>query len=169
MRHLPLWDYYAHIRSHTQGLAITPSSQKTTAGCPRGYYLYLFPSILRSSTRLTAPQISLVSIGNTIQAHATTGNTAQVHANSSTQINPLASRIFGTWTFLSAVIRIYAAYNISSPQMYQIAIFAYSAAWVHFMSEWLIFGSAKLGRGLVGPLCISIGNLMWMLGQYDFT
>lgn len=110
----------------------------------------------------------MISIGNTIQAYLTTVNTAQVYAASPDSINPLSSRIFGTWTFLSSVIRLYAAYNISNPQIYQLAMWAYAAAWGHFMSEWLVFGTAKWGKGIAGPAIISNGSLVWMLTQWGF-
>ncbi|KAK4694796.1 hypothetical protein P7C71_g2840, partial [Lecanoromycetidae sp. Uapishka_2] len=112
--------------------------------------------------------VSLISIGNTVQAYLTTKNTAEVYGASSNSINPLSSRIFGTWTFLSSVIRLYAAYNISNPPIYQLAMWAYAAAWAHFMSEWLVFGTARWGRALAGPAFISTGSLVWMMTQWGF-
>ena len=77
-------------------------------------------------------------------------------------VTSLSARTFGTWTLLSSIIRLYAAYNISNPLIYQLAICTYAIAWGHFMSEWLIFGTAKWGRGLVGPVCVATGSLVWM-------
>lgn len=94
--------------------------------------------------------LSVVSVGNTIQAYMTTKNTREV------------------WTIVSAVIRLYAAYNISNPQLYQLAIWAYAIAWGHFVSEWLIFKTAAWGRGLAGPIFISTGSLVWMLSQWGY-
>ncbi|CAF9935487.1 MAG: ergosterol biosynthesis protein [Alectoria fallacina] len=112
--------------------------------------------------------VSLVSVGNTIQAFITTKNTRQVYLLSASETSALSSRIFGTWTIVSAIIRLYTAYNISNPQVYQLAIWAYVIAWAHFMSEWLVFKTAAWGRGLAGPIIISTGSLIWMLSQWGY-
>jgi len=65
------------------------------------------------------------------------------------------------------VIRLYAAYNISDPLIYQLALWTYVIALAHFGSEWLVFGTAKMGKGLVGPLCVATGSLVWMLLQWE--
>jgi hypothetical protein len=80
----------------------------------------------------------------------------------------LTARIFGTWTLLSSVIRLYAAYYISNPQIYQIAFATYAIAFFHFYSEWLVFGTAKWGKGLAGPAIISVGTMAWMWTQWDY-
>ena len=98
----------------------------------------------------------------------TTKNTREVYLQSGLETSALSSRIFGTWTILSAIIRIYTAYNISNPQLYQLAIWAYAIAWVHFMSEWLLFKTAAWGRGLAGPIFISTGNLVRMFSQWGY-
>ncbi|KAL5117120.1 ergosterol biosynthesis protein [Pleosporales sp. CAS-2024a] len=66
---------------------------------------------------------ALISIGNSIQAYSTLKLTSRVY--NPTPIDPppttpkhvtaLSSRLFGTWTFLASVIRIYAAYNVENP------------------------------------------------------
>lgn len=109
-----------------------------------------------------------MSVGNTIQAFITTKNTRQVYLLSASETSALSSRIFGTWTIVSAIIRLYTAYNISNPQVYQLAIWAYVIAWAHFMSEWLVFKTAAWGRGLAGPIIISTGSLIWMLSQWGY-
>jgi hypothetical protein len=64
-----------------------------------------------------------MSVGNSIQAYTTLHFTSRVY--NPTPIDPppttpkhvtaLSSRTFGTWTFMAAVIRLYAAYNITNP------------------------------------------------------
>lgn len=98
----------------------------------------------------------------------TTKNTREVYLQSGSEISALSSRIFGTWTIISAIVRLYAAYNISNPQLYQLAICAYAVAWAHFMTEWLVFKTAAWGRGLAGPIFISTGSLVWMLSQWGY-
>lgn len=113
-------------------------------------------------------QVSLISVGNTAQSYLTTKNTKEIYSRSAHEISPLPSRIFGTYTLVSAVIRLYAAYNISNPQLYQLAIWTYAIAWGHFFSEWLIFRTASWGRAIAGPAFISTGSLLWMFTQWGF-
>ena len=112
-------------------------------------------------------QISAVSIGNTVQAYITIANTQQVYAQSGRETTALSSRLFGTWTFVSSIVRLYAAYNISNPQVYQLALWTYGIAWSHFMSEWLVFRTAAWGKGFAGPAVVSTVTLLWMLGAWD--
>ncbi|KAL2049911.1 hypothetical protein ABVK25_009778 [Lepraria finkii] len=112
--------------------------------------------------------VSMISVGNTVQAYITTKNTREVYMRTGQEITAFTSRVFGTWTFVSAIVRLYAAYNISNPQVYELALVVYAIAWLHFSSEWLVFGTAAWGRGLAGPILISTGSLVWMLSQWGF-
>lgn len=115
---------------------------------------------------LTITQLAVVSTGNTVQAYLTTKNTQEIYMQSN--INALSSRIFGVYTLIAAVIRLYAAYNIDNPQLYQLAICTFAVAWGHFISEWLIFKTAAWGRAIAGPVIISTGSLIWMFTQWGF-
>ncbi|KAH7063980.1 ergosterol biosynthesis protein-like protein [Paraphoma chrysanthemicola] len=118
---------------------------------------------------------ALISVGNSIQAYTTLKFTSRVY--NPTPIDPpptvpkhvtaLSSRTFGTWTFLAAVIRLYAAYNITNGAVYQLAIWAYVCAFVHFTSEWTVFKTTRWGMPLAGPVFISTGTLFWMFTQWD--
>ncbi|KAG9749900.1 ergosterol 28, partial [Aureobasidium melanogenum] len=99
--------------------------------------------------------ISIVSLGNSIQAYLSLGPTQKVYCGSKTvpagvpastvpstsPVTPLSARTFGTWTAITAIVRLYAAYNINSKPMYELAFWTYIVAFTHFMSEWLVFGS----------------------------
>ncbi|EOA83942.1 ergosterol biosynthesis protein [Exserohilum turcicum] len=120
--------------------------------------------------------VSVVSVGNSIQAYSTLAFTSRVY--NPTPIDPppttpkhvtaLSSRTFGTWTFLACVIRFYAAYNIDNSAMYQLAMWSYAVAWAHFMSEWWIFGTARMGKALLGPVVVANMSLLWMWMQWDY-
>ena len=84
------------------------------------------------------------------------------------EVSPLQARTFGTWTAVSAVIRLYAAYNLHDARMYQLALWTYAIAGWHFYSEWLVFGSARWGRGLAGPIVVATGTLGWMVAQWSW-
>ncbi|KAG4306363.1 hypothetical protein PORY_000351 [Pneumocystis oryctolagi] len=78
-------------------------------------------------------------------------------------VNPLGTRLFGTWTLVSAVVRFYAAYHISNSVVYEITLWTYYIAAFHFLTEWLIFKSVRFGIPLAGPLIISIVlTIIWM-------
>ena len=82
-------------------------------------------------------------------------------------VTPLSARTFGTWTLLVSIVRLYAAYNIQDPAMYQIALWTYVIALGHFASEWLIFGTVKLNYGLAASVLVASCSLAWMLTVWD--
>jgi hypothetical protein len=92
----------------------------------------------------------VVAVFNSIQNYATLKLTRRVYSQRPQDVNDLSSRTFGTWTFLSAVVRAYAAYNIANPAVYDICIWSYAVAGAHFVSEWGWYGTARyvpsLGR-----------------------
>ncbi|EMC93499.1 hypothetical protein BAUCODRAFT_75681 [Baudoinia panamericana UAMH 10762] len=129
--------------------------------------------------------LSIVSIGNTVQSYVSLAGTREVYAGPASRSTPsvappgtaskqhtspvteLSARTFGTWTALSSIVRLYAAYNIHDPVVYQLALWTYGLAFAHFTSEWLIFGTARWGRGLAGPLFVATLTPLWMLAQYS--
>ncbi|TVY47959.1 Ergosterol biosynthetic protein [Lachnellula occidentalis] len=126
--------------------------------------------------------VSVISVGNSIQAYLTTAYSAQVYlgpVNSSkpataydsapnSPVTPLSSRTFGTWTLIQSLVRLYAAYYIDVAPIYQLAFLTYLVAWGHFVSEWQVFGTARLGKGLIGPLVVATASLVWMFMQWGF-
>ncbi|KAI4235294.1 MAG: hypothetical protein LQ349_003256 [Xanthoria aureola] len=110
--------------------------------------------------------LSVVSIGNSVQSYLATSYTRRVYSAPETTVTPLHSRAFGTYTALASIIRLYAAYNITDPMLYHLALWTYVVALGHFYSEWLIFGTARWGKGLAGPVIISVGSLAWMVSQW---
>ncbi|KAI5365916.1 putative cation/H+ exchanger, sodium/solute symporter superfamily [Septoria linicola] len=103
--------------------------------------------------------IAIVSIGNTIQCYRSLSGSKEVYSGrpyktdkNPSPVNELSARTFGTWTALSSVVRLYAAYNISDPKVYELCLWTYGIAFAHFLTEWLAFGSAKWGRGLASPV-----------------
>jgi len=111
-------------------------------------------------------QVSLISVGNSIQAYSTLTYTREIYGLAPHQVTSLSGRTFGTWTFLSSIIRLYAALNIHDPLVFQLAIATYGVAWMHFVSEWVGFGTARWGRALAGPVVVSTGTLAWMLSTW---
>ncbi|KAL8662884.1 MAG: hypothetical protein Q9202_004306 [Teloschistes flavicans] len=110
--------------------------------------------------------LSIVSMGNSVQSYLTTSYTRRVYSAPETTVTPLHARTFGTYTALASIIRLYAAYNITNPIVYQLALCTYVVALGHFYSEWLVFRTARWGEGLAGPLVISMGSVVWMVIQW---
>ncbi|RPA71173.1 ergosterol biosynthesis protein [Ascobolus immersus RN42] len=112
--------------------------------------------------------ISLVAAGNSLQTFATLKATKEIFGNDPAQVTWLHSHTFGTWTFLSAAIRAYCAYNPGNKELYDLCLLSYWLAFAHFGSEWLYFGTAKFGRGLIGPLVVSTASIVWMTMQRGY-
>jgi hypothetical protein len=119
-------------------------------------------------TTLTKLQLAAVSIGNSIQTYTTLSYTKRVYSAKPNEVTGLSARTFGTWTFVTAIVRIIAAYHLNDPTMYLLAFVVFLGANLHFMSEWLVFKTTKWGEGLAGPVIISSVSLVWMLVQWDF-
>jgi hypothetical protein len=114
-----------------------------------------------------------VSIGNSIQAYVSLGPTQKVYTgptsdSKASPVTALSARTFGTWTLLASVVRLYAAYNIDNKPVYEIAFWTYVIAAGHFFSEWLVFGSTRMGKGLAGPAIVSTVSIAWMILQKEF-
>ena len=96
------------------------------------------------------------------------GQTFQTYLISLRAENPTAeatrsARRFGTWTFLAGVVRLYAAYNLASSDLYNLAMWTYGVATVHFVVEWAVFGVHDRGRKYA--LLVSTGTLGWMMAR----
>ncbi|WBW72966.1 Erg28 protein [Schizosaccharomyces osmophilus] len=105
--------------------------------------------------------VGFAAIFNTIQSYITPKLTKRVYSNSK-EVNGLQGRTFGLWTFLSALIRIYCAYHMSSADIYFICQCTYYLASFHFLTEWLLFRSANMGAGLLSPIIVSTISIIWM-------
>ncbi|KAJ6090533.1 hypothetical protein N7486_009348 [Penicillium sp. IBT 16267x] len=110
--------------------------------------------------------VSAVSALNSLQAYSSADYTSKLYTNGSIACEALSGRLFGTWTFLSAVIRMTAAYNITNPVAYDLAIWTYAIALTHFVGE-LIFGNAQLKGRFISPLIVASSSVAWMLTQRE--
>lgn len=113
--------------------------------------------------------ISVVSIFNSLQTYQKDLTlTKRVYNAKPQQVTNLSARTFGTWTLITSIVRLYGAYYITNPQVYQLTQFTFGVAAVHFLSEWLIYRTTLLGKGLAGPLIVSSLSLGWMWMYKDF-
>ena len=88
--------------------------------------------------------------------------------NAAAQVTSFSSRMFGTWTFLSCLIRLYAAYRIQEESVYGLAFATYAIAVAHFMLEWLNFGTMTAGIGLLRVSVVPIVSMSWMAMQWGY-
>ncbi|KAG8216360.1 hypothetical protein J3R82DRAFT_6441 [Butyriboletus roseoflavus] len=70
-------------------------------------------------------------------------------------VTGLQARTFAAWTLTAAVVRGYAAYNIHSKVVYDMALFTYLIAFGHFTSELFIFRTAKFNVPVLSPMIVS--------------
>ena len=150
---------------------------------------------IRITNQFSPKKVSVISTANSIQCYVSSDYARQLYAGNSdnsepdnhnshnnysspirnnnsgnnardnSPATPLSGRTFGTWTFLSAVIRMYAAYHIYDPLIYDLAQWTYGIALAHFLSEWLIFRTAKAEGRFLGPLIVASTSLAWMALQ----
>jgi len=84
------------------------------------------------------------------------------------QVTPLAARLFGTYTFISAIVRIYASYNLHLAPVYNIALWTYIVALFHFGTEWAVYRTAYIGPPILFPFFFASVGILWMTSQYNF-
>ena len=71
------------------------------------------PSTILLAACANVNQVSALSIFNNVQSFPTLVFTRRVCAGEASKTN-ITSPLFGTWTFLSCIIRYYAAYHVDS-------------------------------------------------------
>ncbi|KAJ5226191.1 Ergosterol biosynthetic protein 28 [Penicillium chermesinum] len=79
---------------------------------------------------------------NGLQAYASADYTSKLYTNGTRPVEALSGRVLSTWTFLSAVVRFTAAYNIDNPV-------------------------ALIGHAM-SPLLVASSSLVWTLTQREF-
>lgn len=113
--------------------------------------------------------ISVVSIFNSLQNYLIKdlSLTRRVYSRAPrTEVTSLSARTFGTWTFLTSIVRLYGAYNlVGNEQWYNVSMWTFAIAGFHFFSEWLVYGNCQLDKGLAGPLVVASSSLIWMYKQ----
>jgi hypothetical protein len=83
------------------------------------------------------------------------------------QVTPLAARLFGTWTLITGIVRIYTAYDVHSPALYQLGVLTHALAAAHFTSELLVFRTLRLTGPQFFPLFAGYGGTIWMIMSYS--
>lgn len=78
------------------------------------------------------------------------------------QLTPLGARLFGTWTVIVSIVRLYAAYHLHFGPMYNVAYWTYIVAFGHFVTELFVFKSMTFGVPQAFPFTLATMALIWM-------
>ncbi|KAK9492799.1 hypothetical protein V1508DRAFT_354850, partial [Lipomyces doorenjongii] len=110
---------------------------------------------------------TVLSWGNTIQCFLAPTKVKELYAgpNGASQVTNLSAHTFGCWTILSDFVRFYAAYNITNPQVYALAFWAYVAILFHWTTELLVYHTTKIDAGNILNFLIDGGGLVWTFCQ----
>ncbi|KAK3389640.1 hypothetical protein B0H63DRAFT_445822 [Podospora didyma] len=82
------------------------------------------------------------------------------------QVTPLAARLFGSYTFLAGLTRIYASYSVENASLYQLALLTHVVAAFHFTSELLVYKTIKFSGPQGFPFAAAYLGGLWMTLQY---
>lgn len=78
------------------------------------------------------------------------------------QLTPLGARLFGTWTVIVSIVRLYAAYHLHYGPVYNMAYWTYVVAFGHFVTELFVYKSMTFGVPQAFPFTLASMALIWM-------
>ncbi|KAK0721582.1 hypothetical protein B0T26DRAFT_749087 [Lasiosphaeria miniovina] len=101
---------------------------------------------------------------NVLKPASATGKDAE---KAKDQVTPLTARVFGNYTFLAGVIRVYASFSPENASLYQLALLTHGVAALSFTSELLIFKTMKFTGPQGFPFAAAYLGGLWMTLQYS--
>ncbi|KAF2237010.1 Erg28 protein [Viridothelium virens] len=121
--------------------------------------------------------VALTGIGNSIQSYSTLHYTQRIYngqssdtgkpASETSSVTPLSARTFGTWSFVSSLVRFYCAYDITNKPLYDLAMWTCVTGMIHFGLEWSVFKSGRIGVPLLSPVVVAGATFAWMFTQRE--
>lgn len=93
--------------------------------------------------------------------------TKRIYSKDPTQLTALTSRMMGTWTMTSAMIRLYASYHIHEKAAYDLTIGTFVLALMSFGSEVFVFKTAPITSPGVFPVFIITGIKKLISNSFD--
>lgn len=79
----------------------------------------------------------------------------------------LLAHVYAVKNSYTAAIRLYAAYHISNPQLYELAMFSLIGVLFLYTTELFIWRTARL-KECVFPFIFAGSGLIWMIATKDF-
>ncbi|XP_072030382.1 ergosterol biosynthetic protein 28 homolog [Amphiura filiformis] len=123
----------------------------------------LFVKVLRVWVGL----IGITALGNTISSYLNGELLSEtIFTQKPELVNALVGRLFGTWTLLSAFVRVLCAVHIDSKPLYEVSMFSFLLAFAYFASELYIFKTIHVTFGPLSALVISTISFVLMLVGY---
>ena len=122
-------------------------------------------SICRTCSR-TPPQVALFSFFNAAQTYTSVALTRRVYPNAAA--SALTARLFGTWTAVQGVVRLFAAHHVTDPVVYRMAFATYAIAAAHFGLELLVYRTTEPVSGATPTYFVAVGTLVWMWSQWEW-
>ncbi|KAK8028418.1 hypothetical protein PG991_005474 [Apiospora marii] len=84
------------------------------------------------------------------------------------QVTPLAARLFGTYTLISAIVRLYASYHLNLEPVYMMAMSTYLVALGHFATEYFFYKTYYMGGPQLMPFFFATTGTVWMVMQKSY-
>lgn len=81
--------------------------------------------------------------------------------------HPLLAHTYGVKNIYTGLIRLYAAYYIANPQVYDLAIWTFIGVLFLYATETFIYKTSRL-REAIFPFITSGSALVWMMNQRDW-
>ncbi|KAJ9105353.1 hypothetical protein QFC21_001722 [Naganishia friedmannii] len=107
---------------------------------------------------------TVLSVFNTVQCFISPKLNKRIYSKRPHE----ASRLFGMWTLLAAVLRLTTAYDVTSQPLYDMTLLSYILAFTHFFSELFIFRTCSIGPGVLSPLIVASISTYWAYTQRDY-
>lgn len=81
--------------------------------------------------------------------------------------HPLLAHTYGVKNIYTGLIRLYAAYYITNPQVYDLAIWTFIGVLFLYATETFIYRTSRL-REAMFPFVTAGSALVWMMNQRDW-
>jgi hypothetical protein len=118
------------------------------------------------TTKTTTTIVEGASSGRPADNQPSVASSA-VSAPASSDVTPLASRIFGTWNIAVGIVRLFASYHMHEPAWYQMQMITNIVGLVHFSLEAFVYKTAKPSGPWFAPTTVASIGLIWSLAQYS--
>ncbi|ELT92922.1 hypothetical protein CAPTEDRAFT_165270 [Capitella teleta] len=111
--------------------------------------------------------VAIIAFGNTVSCFRNHDFMAEkLYTVTPELVNALTARLFGTWTLLSAMLRLWCAFCIDNHAVFCLTFFSFFLAMAHFAGEIFFYHTAELTFGATSPLVVSGLSMLWMLACY---
>ncbi|KAI0160952.1 ergosterol biosynthesis protein-like protein Erg28 [Hypoxylon sp. FL1284] len=81
--------------------------------------------------------------------------------------HPLLAHVYGVKNSYTSIIRLYAAYNLANPLVYDLAVFSFVGVLFLYISEAFVYRTVGL-REACFPYVIAGSCFVWMVFQRDW-